>query len=74
MDAEWRVSFENNGTSAEATGKPFRPGQALTRIKAPRRINERPFGPAVFCFARSADAEAFATRFGEKRLPTGSRR
>jgi hypothetical protein len=27
----------------------------------------------VFCFARPEDAEAFAKRFGGKRLPTGSR-
>jgi hypothetical protein len=28
----------------------------------------------VFCFAKPEDAEAFAGRFGGKRLPTGSRR
>jgi hypothetical protein len=28
----------------------------------------------VFCFAKPEDAEAFAERFGGKRLPTGSRR
>jgi hypothetical protein len=28
----------------------------------------------VFCFAKPEDAEAFAKRFGGKRLPTGSRR
>ena len=28
----------------------------------------------VFCFARPEDAEAFAERFGEDRLATGSRR
>jgi hypothetical protein len=28
----------------------------------------------VFCFARSEDAEAFAERFGGKRLPMGTRR
>jgi hypothetical protein len=26
----------------------------------------------VFCFAKSKDAEAFAKRFGGKKLPTGS--
>jgi hypothetical protein len=26
----------------------------------------------VFCFAKSEDAKAFASRFGGKRLPTGS--
>jgi hypothetical protein len=28
----------------------------------------------VFCFAEPEDAEAFATRFGGKRLPTSNRR
>jgi hypothetical protein len=28
----------------------------------------------VFCFAKPQDAEAFAGRFGGKRLPTGGRR
>jgi hypothetical protein len=28
----------------------------------------------VFCFAKPEDEEAFAKRFGGKRLPTGSRR
>jgi hypothetical protein len=29
---------------------------------------------AVFCFANPEDAEAFAKRFGGKRLPSGSQR
>jgi hypothetical protein len=28
----------------------------------------------VFCFAKPEDAEAFAERYGGKRLPTGIRR